>query len=405
MAPLDYLPESVSTPTFLKRLAPNGVYDRLGDAFSDMGTAAVANADVDSTFFEYTPNELQPDCHFYRDCQSVEYTGNLFGEVLGQAHGTFIGARGNHYPGPNAGRPNQITDQTKARCSIVIGCPSFAPGRLKDIWHNQLCTFVGLRRSELKMPNCQVKEIVKPIVPERGVDAITLTGGLMYTCPRRYRPLGESEASGSSTAVTAYKKRPLSGQEPCPTPPESTTHETTWPTGDEIHVGAEYDYRLMPDSGGRLFSLKKAKLVQPDWRDISGALITPWSNHASLRPGTVIVANISIRTFTIRAKGTRKPERKIYQALINHLQVVAESDVHVSVPEPLHLQTGESPKFAVSGRDLGGAAFNELKATFASRVSAIDTSYSVNPDEDTYKKSKRSKTARVDDDTTINPLS
>lgn len=98
MAPLDYLPESVSTPTFLKRLAPDGVYNRLGDAFSYMGTAAIANADVDSTFFEYTPDELQPDCHYYRDCESA------VGEVLGQAHGTFIGARGNHYPGPNAAR-------------------------------------------------------------------------------------------------------------------------------------------------------------------------------------------------------------------------------------------------------------------------------------------------------------
>ncbi|KAH7871981.1 uncharacterized protein C8R40DRAFT_1174053 [Lentinula edodes] len=393
MAPFDYLPGSVSTHTFLRRLSSDGVYDRLAEAFSGMGTAAIANADVNDTFFQYTPNEMRPDCHYYRDSESAEYSGNLFGEILGQAHGTFVGARGNHYPGPNAARPNQITDQSKARCSIAIGCPSFAPDRLKTIWHNQLCTFVGLRDSEMDS-SISVKEIVKSTTSGRGIDAITLTGGLMYTSPRRHRDMKSGECSELSTVVPLYKKRPLPGQD---VDSSSSSVAATgvdqdtliWPSGmhcvllvalcdhvlgNDIYVGAEYDHRLMPDSGGRLFALKKAKLVQPDWRDISGSLITPWSNYASLRPGTLIIANVSIRTFIVRGKASRKPERKIFQALINHLQVVAESDVHVSVPEPLRLKSAVGCVSAEYAYDSGEAAFVDLKTTFANCFSAMDVS-------------------------------
>ncbi|KAJ3910910.1 hypothetical protein F5877DRAFT_86779 [Lentinula edodes] len=42
-----------------------------------------------------------------------------------------------------------------------------------------------------------------------------------------------------------------------------------------ISVGAQYDYKLMPDYSGKLFALNKARLLQPDWRKIDGELIVP----------------------------------------------------------------------------------------------------------------------------------
>ncbi|KAJ3905613.1 hypothetical protein F5879DRAFT_988130 [Lentinula edodes] len=396
MAPFDYLPGSVSTSTFTKRRDLGGVYDCLVDSFTSMGSSAIANADVDKTFFRYVPNEHQPDCQYYRDSESAEYSGNVFGEILGQAHGTFVGARGNHYPGPNASKPNQITDQTKTRCSIVIGCPSFAPDRLKNLWHNQLCTFVGLRDSELDSNNVNTKEIVKSITPGHSVDAITLTGGLMYTTSKRSSTVNiRDNQEPTSVTTRSYKKRPLSVEDGSSTGMDSDAvnnrHKAVvWPSENDIHLGAEYDHRLMPDFGGRLFALKRAKLLQPDWRDINGGLIVPWSNHTSLRPGTVVVANVSIRAFTVRSRGMHRPERKVYQALINHLQVVAESDIHVAVPVPLSVNTVEGRSTVVLGHDSGAAAFDALKAVFVSRSgSATESSSFVASDSIPHGKNKK----------------
>ncbi|KAJ3850139.1 hypothetical protein EV368DRAFT_66849 [Lentinula lateritia] len=386
MAPFDYLPGSVSTPTFTKRQDPDGIYDCLVNTFSSMGSSAIANADVNNTFFRYIPNGLKSDCQYYHDSECAEYSGNLFGEILGQAHGTFVGARGNHYPGPNASKPNQITDNTKTRCSIVLGCPSFAPVHLKDIWHNQLCTFIDIYKSEADSVNmANVKEIVKPISPGQDADAITLTGGLMYTIPKRKNLLKERVSSDSQPAVArSFKKRPLTGQDMQTARIDSnlgTRHNDVskgvqpdppvWPSDREIYPGAEYDHRLMPDFGGQLFALNRAKLVQPDWRDVNGNLITPWSNHTSLRPGTLVVANISIRTFIVRSNNSRNPDRKVYQALINHLQVVAESDIQVGIPTPLAVNVVHGHSSVVLGHNSGSIAFNDLKATFASRMGAM----------------------------------
>ncbi|KAJ3853200.1 hypothetical protein EV368DRAFT_64302 [Lentinula lateritia] len=327
MAPFDYLPGSVSTSTFTKWRDLDGVYNCLVDSFTSMGSSAIANADVNKMFFHYVPNEHQPDCQYYRDCESAEYSGNVFREILGQAHSTFVGARGNHYPGPKASKIN-------------------------------------------------VKEIVKSITPGHSTDAITLTGSLMYSAPKQSHTVN-NRAAGEPLSVTSqlYKKRPLSVADG-PANMDSDEdinqcHAVVWPSESKIYLGAEYDHRLMPDFGGRLFALKRAKLLQPDWRDINGRLIVPWNNHSSLRPGTLVVANISIRTFTVRSRGPHQPERKVYQALINHLQVVAESDIHVLVPTPLSVTTVEGQSLVILGHDSGAAAFDALKAVFISRAGLV----------------------------------
>ncbi|KAJ3809825.1 hypothetical protein F5876DRAFT_77400 [Lentinula aff. lateritia] len=354
MAPFDYLPGSVSTSTFTKRRDLDGVYNCLVDSFTSMGSSAIANADVNKTFFHYVPNEHQPDCQYYRD-----------------SHSTIVGARGNHYPGPKASKPNQITDQTKTRCSIVIGCPSFAPERLRDIWHNQLCTFVGLRESESNS-NCMinVKEIVKSITPGHSTDAITLTGSLMYSAPKRSHTVN-NRAVGEPLSVTSqsYKKRPLSVADgPANMDSDEDVNQcnaVVWPSESEIYLGAEYDHCLMPDFGGRLFTLKRAKLLQPDRHDINGRLIVPWNNHSSLWPGTLVVTNISIRTFTVRSRGLHQPEWKVtfWQS--------SESDIHVLVPTLLSVTTVEGQSSVILGHDSGAAAFDALKAVFISRAGLV----------------------------------
>ncbi|KAJ3925709.1 MAG: hypothetical protein NXY57DRAFT_1043877 [Lentinula lateritia] len=65
-----------------------------------------------------------------------------------------------------------------------------------------------------------------------------------------------------------------------------------FPPDASISVGVQYDYKLMPDYGKKLFALNKPCLLQPNWRKLNGELIVPWKNYQQLRPGTVVVANI-----------------------------------------------------------------------------------------------------------------
>lgn len=67
-------------------------------------------------------------------------------------------------------------------------------------------------------------------------------------------------------------------------------------------MGAEYDHRLMPDFGGPVFTLDKAKLVQPNWQNVKNDFITPWMNYDQLRPGVLVVANIGIRVYVLTPK-------------------------------------------------------------------------------------------------------
>ncbi|KAJ3845874.1 hypothetical protein EV368DRAFT_70365, partial [Lentinula lateritia] len=182
MSARSHTPDSFTSPLFDFRRRPGDIYEQLTQLFKHMGPTAVANAEYGTDFFrEKYGNEWST--HFcYVDGESKEFTGNLFGEVLGDIHGTAIGAQGNHFAGNDRSSLNRITDSAKTRCNIVLGCPSFAPSGLKDLWHNQLCTLRTIshrERSEDQLTS--VKEIVKELISDHHVDAITLTGPLLYT--------------------------------------------------------------------------------------------------------------------------------------------------------------------------------------------------------------------------------
>ncbi|KAJ3910790.1 hypothetical protein F5877DRAFT_87034 [Lentinula edodes] len=90
----------------------------------------------------------------------------------------------------------------------------------------------------------------------------------------------------------------------------------------------------MPDFGGPVFAMKKAKLIQPQWTNIKNELIVPWKNYDSLRPGTLVVATVCFEVFVMSPKSASESVRKIYHATITSLRVIAESDVIVSPPTP-----------------------------------------------------------------------
>ncbi|KAJ3845864.1 hypothetical protein EV368DRAFT_89981 [Lentinula lateritia] len=265
---------------------------------------------------------------------SLEFSANLFGEILREVHSTFLGAQGNHFPGFNGSKPNLLMDHMKACTTIVLGCPSFAPPALQNLWYNQLCTFAGIHDADIKEEKLEVKEITKGLEFSTHLDAITLSGGLIYTIPTNTKneshKLNEAEHGRKMYKKHTYNKH--SNDAPIDIESSRLLKPYKWPLASKIYSGALYGHRLMPDFGRPLFTLKKAKPVQPDWRDVDGTLIVAWKNFSLMHPGTLIVTNISIWVHVLIAKNPKLPKCKVYQAIINSLKVVAKSEIPVATP-------------------------------------------------------------------------
>ncbi|KAJ3851612.1 hypothetical protein EV368DRAFT_83353 [Lentinula lateritia] len=259
-----------TSPIFQARVKPGGIYDELSDLFSSMGPSAIANAEFGVDFFRQNFGDDFTSHFSYVDKESEEFNANVFGEILSATHGTVI----------------------------------------------------------------DIKEIVKGTQSDGDFNAITLVGGVLYKMPesdnshrnRSTEPRGvEGPIKKCSIDVMNAEGNAL----------EKLAHVKS--TLQIPNVGALYDPKLMLDYGGEVFSLDKAKLVQPNWCKMDDTLIVPWKNYLHLRQGTLIVANISIRMHVLQPKNRKKPKRKayisfVYQAIINFLKVVAESDIPVAYP-------------------------------------------------------------------------
>lgn len=77
-------------------------------------------------------------------------------------------------------------------------------------------------------------------------------------------------------------------------------------TEPEIKLGGFYDPALNSDFGGSFFDLTHNKLAQLDVRDENNELIPPWKFYDALRPGTLILANVSLHCFVMKEKNTHR---------------------------------------------------------------------------------------------------
>ncbi|KAJ4472849.1 hypothetical protein C8J55DRAFT_563090 [Lentinula edodes] len=372
----------LSPPISQARLKPGGIYEELSDLFSSMGPAAIANAELGVDFFRQNFGDDFTSHFSYVDKDSEEFNANLFGEILGAAHGTCVGALGNHFLGSNADSLHEIGDHTRTRCNIVLGCPTNASRRLKDLWHNQLCTLRSVSAGDRRVHGLSevndIKEIVKGTQSDHVFDAITLVGGVLYKLPdgdssSRDRVTEARDPEGPikkrSIDVVNAEHDGLNRRARDETPPRI-------PRDSEISVGAMYDPRLMPDYGGHAFSIDKAKLVQPNWCKIDDSLIVPWKNYLHLRQGTVIVANISIRMHVLHPKNKKKPKRKVYQGIINYLKVVAESDIPVAFPPQPAVSRVHNAKKIASGQSNAASVLRMIGSSRSSSTSTTSTAVS-----------------------------
>ncbi|KAJ4477600.1 hypothetical protein C8R41DRAFT_923064 [Lentinula lateritia] len=335
-----YTPNSFQSPLFASRNEKDGIYDTLLQSFKDAGPTGLCNAEYKGDFHPHSTDSWSGN-YTYVDNTSSICTFNVLGEVLGEDHGTLLGAQGNHYPGAN--NDNVLTDYRKAKPVIVLGTPSGNTTSMADIFFNQICTFLDIRASEQsgETGKIYVKEIVKSIKNDGVLDTIVLTGGLLYT-----RKIDDRD-----------NEAPVG-----PTPTDAGA--PVLPKSQDVFVNARYNCRLMTGYGGNAYNQCYAGLVQPRWVDLDGDLIKPWEFHDKVRPGTLIVANISLQVFVIPQSNGPYKTKKIYNAVINLLRVMAESDLPIALPCPFVLgQSRTSQPSSVSApteQSAAAAAFANI---------------------------------------------
>ncbi|KAJ4465217.1 hypothetical protein C8R41DRAFT_871932 [Lentinula lateritia] len=140
--------------------------------------------------------------------------------------------------------------------------------------------------------------VAREMVIDHPLDTITLTGPLLYMTPQGERKLG-TKAVKDELPENCYN---------------ADNRDLDFPPDASISVGVQYDYKLMPDYGKKLFALNKPCLLQPNWHKLNGELIVPWKNYQQLRPGTVVVANVSFRLHVLQPKDKTQRKWKILKS-------------------------------------------------------------------------------------------
>ncbi|KAJ7097310.1 hypothetical protein B0H15DRAFT_945963 [Mycena belliarum] len=255
----------------------SGLYNAVAKQIEDMKLEALANLDYPETITrqieEWSKN------HKYLDTDGNELRVAIVGEILGMASGTIIRAHGNHYA-RDIDNFKPIDDKTKVKDTIAIGIPSAATTTMYNTCYNQnICAgqIVAHNADEDKRKGVFpiVKNWTKSSLEGREQhDIMTL-----HMLPNR-RP--EAPVVAVETLVT--------------------------PGPEDIKLGAFYEPDLLPDFGGDYFNLVKAKLVQQDVRDVNSNLVPPWKIYDALKPGTLILALVSLHCFCMVDASRKEPK-------------------------------------------------------------------------------------------------
>jgi len=102
------------------------------------------------------------------------------------------------------------------------------------------------------------------------------------------------------------RSRGSSSKEDEPVEPAQTT--STLADGQEVKevieykVGQLYEPNRLSDYGGQLFRNSECKLVQHEILDMNHKIIPPWDQYAALRTGTLVMATVTLHSFTMKVK-------------------------------------------------------------------------------------------------------
>ncbi|KAJ6454562.1 hypothetical protein C8R47DRAFT_955212, partial [Mycena vitilis] len=249
-------------------------------------------------------------------------------EILGPAMGTIVRAHGNYFA-RDGDDFKPIDDKSKIKDTIALGIPTQSTVKLVNIFLNQVIALGQVTEASADEDSRNgrfpfVKNWTKP-----GKEGSENHDVIMMSMLPKYGVRVPSAAGAPKVKRTAKRKLDeVDADEGPSTKPEAD--KTSEPAPEDIKLGAHYEPALLQDYGGSYFNHIKSKLVQLDVRDTQNNLIPPWKFYDALKPGTLVLALVSLHCFTMNDdSGKEAKQRKIYQVNAHSIRVLSESEESV----------------------------------------------------------------------------
>ncbi|KAJ7488609.1 hypothetical protein B0H11DRAFT_2278519 [Mycena galericulata] len=262
--------------------------------------------------------------------EASEYRATVFGEIAEPRYGTKVQAHGNHYDGRDDEPFKPVDDKSKIRDALVLRAPTGCSLEFKNVFDNQSALVQDIENTEVAAYTASgmTFDFRSPLRSSRddldAKDMITVLTKKKYGVPasaggprvvpapahvarvkRKYGNDDDSEESEDGAGETAG--------------PRPNDNAVKIPKDSDIKLGAFYDPRVLEDYGGPYFNHVNAKLAQLDIRDANNQLIPPWKQYAALRPGSIVLASVTMHIYSFG-------QRKFFQLVAQTIKVLDESD-------------------------------------------------------------------------------
>ncbi|KAJ7079222.1 hypothetical protein C8R43DRAFT_1143298 [Mycena crocata] len=366
----------INNPLYSNRNA-SGMLDAFASQIQSMGLSALANLDYPDNITRHVESWNKEQS--YRNEKGDELRVAVFGEVGATALGTILRSSGNFYS-RSGDTFKRIEDSTKVRDTIALCVPTCATVAVYNTVVNQAIALGQItaadadedankgEASSFPFP----RHWTKPSVEGRDEHDV-----LMIHLPPKYSVPAEA---GATKTKRTQKRRldEVDGGTPTTAAQSPTTSGSAVPIPgpDRIKLGAHYDPALLPDFGGELFNLHKAKLVQQDIRNVDNSLVAPWDTYSVLRTGTLILALVTLHCYNMTDTFGKEPKkRRIYQLHAESIRVLDPSDEFVEPrtrplpPDGLARSTASLPSRAASASFDNFSIPSPSKATTSAETS------------------------------------
>ncbi|KAJ6561262.1 hypothetical protein B0H10DRAFT_2200975 [Mycena sp. CBHHK59/15] len=264
-------------------------------------------------------------------------------------------AHGNHYDGRDGEPFKPVDDKSKIKDVLVLRAPTHSDLEMHNLYENQTALLQDIESTEIATDEAHgfspnYRSCLRSSRTDMDCkDLLTITTMKKYGIPAA---AGGAKIIATPKWVQRVKRKFGVQDDEDGEPIEATTSavednndsKIKYPSDDEVKLGAFYDPRVLEDFGGDYFSLVNAKLVQLDIRDVDNKLIPPWKQYEALRPGSLIIALVSIHIFTFKDAGAdRSRDRKMFQLNAHTIRVLDETDFAVQTrnrPVPRTMEDG-----------------------------------------------------------------
>ncbi|KAJ6618088.1 hypothetical protein B0H10DRAFT_1276479 [Mycena sp. CBHHK59/15] len=334
-----------------------------------------------------------------------EYRAAIIGEIAHPSLGTTISAKGNHYDGRDGEPFKPIDDKSKVKDVIVLRAPTMCPLDFQCFWDNQSTILQDIENTEIatdqaagwnpSFRSClrstttqNPRKDLITIVTERKYGVPAAAGAPRIAAPETPQKVERVKRKFVNADNADSDSESAGGSANPAAPSVRGKAEVEIPSEDQIKLGAFYDPRLLEDFGGPpYFRFVNGMLKQLDIRDSQNKLIAPWNNYGALRPGSLILAIISIHMYTFKSEGNDGDrDRKFFQLNAHSIRVLDESDFpgeKCLPPVPRTMEDGPSAGPSTpSTPKTGGGGVNINNFTFTPRSSPKKPASGNGADED-----------------------